>query len=119
MYWAFSGISSPRAFSTARTDAMAWTVVQTPQILCVKIHASRGSLPFRMTSIPRHIVPDDQASFTTPPSTSTSMRRCPSIRVTGSIVIRWLIGNPPSRMVSAPPPRGHGAERRCGESGTS
>jgi len=28
-------ISSPRAFSTARTDTMACTVVQTPQILCV------------------------------------------------------------------------------------
>ena len=66
-----------------------------------------------------HIVPDDQASFTTPPSTSTSMQKCPSIRVTGSIVIRWLMGSPPNRKVSAPPLRGHAAERRCGESGMS
>ena len=40
--------------------------------------------PFRMISIPRNMVEEDQASCTAPPSTSASMRRCPSMRVTGS-----------------------------------
>src|SRR6185436_6027548 len=88
MYWAFSGTSSCSAFSTARTDAIACTVVQTPQNRCVKSHASRGSRPCRMRSMPRNICPDDHALRTTPPSTSASMRRCPSMRVTGSMVIR-------------------------------
>ncbi len=55
MYWAFRGISSPSAFSTVRTDAIAWTVVQTPQKRCVKIQASRGSRPRRIVSMPRYI----------------------------------------------------------------
>src|SRR6186997_1035078 len=88
MYCALSGTSSCSAFSTARTEAMACTVVQTPQNRCVKSHAARGSRPCRMRSMPRNIWPDDQALRTTPPSTSASMRRCPSIRVTGSMVIR-------------------------------
>src|SRR3982751_2392762 len=88
MYCAFSGTSSWSAFSTARTEAMAWTVVQTPQNRCVKSHASRGSRPWRMRSMPRNICPDDHALRTTPPSTSASIRRCPSMRVTGSMVIR-------------------------------
>src|SRR5512137_1094925 len=91
MYWALSGISSPSAFSTERTEASAWTVVQTPQNRCVNAQASRGSRPFRMTSTPRHIVPDDQALVTFPPSTSHSIRRWPSIRVTGSIAILLAI----------------------------
>ena len=66
---------------------MAWTVVQTPQNRCVKSHASRGSRPRRIVSIPRNIWPDDQAFETRPPSTSTSTLRWPSIRVTGSTVI--------------------------------
>ena len=41
---------------------MAWTVVQTPQMRCVKAQASRGSRPFRMISMPRNMVDDDQAS---------------------------------------------------------
>ena len=90
--WAFSGISRSSAFSTARTEAMPCTVVQTPQMRWAKTQASRGSRPTRMFSIPRHIVPLDQALDTFPPSTSTSMRRCPSMRVTGSIVMRWLMG---------------------------
>ena len=53
--------------STARIDAIAWTVVQTPQMRCVNAHASRGSRPFRMISMPRNIVDDDQASCTAPP----------------------------------------------------
>ena len=60
MYCAFSGISRPSAFSTARTEAMACTVVQTPQMRWVKSQASRGSRPSRMISMPRHIWPDDQ-----------------------------------------------------------
>ena len=88
MYCAFSGTSRPSAFSTVLTDAIAWTVVQTPQKRWVKSHASRGSRPFRIVSIPRNIWPDDQAFFTRPPSTSTSTRRWPSMRVTGSTTIR-------------------------------
>ena len=88
MYWAFSGTSRSQAFSTAHTEAMACTVVHTPQIRWVKIQASRGSRPFRIISMPRHIWPDDQAFVTLPPSTSQSMRRWPSMRVIGSIVMR-------------------------------
>ena len=75
MNWAFIGISSPSAFSTARTEAIACTVVQTPQKRWVKSQASRGSRPCRMVSMPRHIWPEDQELLTLPPSTSTSMRR--------------------------------------------
>src|SRR6476646_8608006 len=88
MYCALSGTSSCSAFSTARTEAMACTVVHTPQNRCVNSHASRGSRPCRMRSMPRNIWPDDHALRTKPPSTSASMRRCPSMRVTGSMVIR-------------------------------
>jgi hypothetical protein len=66
-------------------------VVQTPQMRWAKTQASRGSRPTRMFSMPRHMVPLDQAFDTLPPSTSTSMRRCPSMRVTGSMVMRWLM----------------------------
>src|SRR5512145_2621701 len=93
MYCAFSGISRPSAFSTERTEASAWTVVQTPQNRCVNAQASRGSRPFRMTSTPRHIWPDDQALVTFPPSTSHSIRRWPSIRVTGSMVTLLAISS--------------------------
>src|SRR3989344_6563977 len=67
---------------------MACTVCATPQMRCVKIRASRGSRPCRISSIPRHICPEDQALTTLPLSTSQSMRRWPSIRVIGSTVIR-------------------------------
>ena len=59
---ALSGTSMPRASSTARTEVRACTVVQTPQIRCAQIQASRGSRPRRMSSIPRNIVPELQAS---------------------------------------------------------
>ena len=87
---ALGGGAAPIAFSTARIDAMAWTVVQTPQMRCVNAHASRGSRPFRMISMPRNIVDEDQASLTLPPSTSASMRRWPSMRVTGSTTTRLM-----------------------------
>src|SRR6185436_6514106 len=90
MYCALSGTSRRSAFSTARTEAIACTVVQTPQNRCVNSHASRGSRPCRIRSMPRNICPDDHALRTTPPSTSASMRRCPSMRVTGSMVIRGI-----------------------------
>ena len=83
-----------RAFSTARTEAMACTVVQTPQKRWVNSHASRGSRPWRMRSMPRNICPEDQELRTLPPSTSTSMRRWPSMRVIGSMVIRLLMPVP-------------------------
>src|SRR5689334_10653903 len=88
MYCALSGTCSCSAFSTARTDAIACTVVHTPQNRWVKSHASRGSRPWRIRSMPRNICPDDHAFRTTPPSISASMRRWPSMRVTGSMVIR-------------------------------
>ena len=80
----------PSASSTALTEARAWTVVHTPQIRCAQIHASRGSRPRRINSIPRNIVPELHASVMKPPSTWASMRRCPSIRVTGSTTIRAM-----------------------------
>jgi hypothetical protein len=72
---AFVGGRAPIAFSTARIDAMACTVVHTPQMRWVKAQASRGSRPFRMISMPRNMVEDDQASRTAPSSTWASMRR--------------------------------------------
>ena len=69
MNWAFSGTPISSAFSTARTEAIAWTVVHTPQKRCVIAQASRGSRPSRICSTPRHIVPDAQAFVTLPPST--------------------------------------------------
>ena len=91
---ALRGISRFNAFSTARTEQMACTVVHTPQNRCVNSHASRGSRPSRIFSIPRNICPDDQALRTRPPSTSTSIRRWPSILVTGSTVMRVAISRP-------------------------
>ena len=89
MVFAFSGICTPIAFSTARTEASACTPVHTPQMRCTKAHASRGSRPRRMTSRPRHIVPVDTAfRITFCASTFTSMRRCPSMRVIGSTTTR-------------------------------
>ena len=61
---ALGGGSAPMAFSTARMDVMACTVVQTPQIRWVKAQASRGSRPLRMVSIPRNMVDEDQAFWT-------------------------------------------------------
>jgi hypothetical protein len=59
---ALGGGSAPMAFSTARIEVMACTVVHTPQIRWVKAQASRGSLPFKMASMPRNMVEEDQAS---------------------------------------------------------
>ena len=61
---ALGGGIAPIAFSTARIEAMACTVVQTPQIRWVKAQASRGSRPFRISSMPRNMVEEDQASRT-------------------------------------------------------
>ena len=66
MYCALSGTSSCSAFSTARTEAIACTVVHTPQNRWVKSQASRGSRPCRIRSMPRNICPDDHAFRTTP-----------------------------------------------------
>jgi len=56
---ALSGGTAPTASSTARTEASAWTVVQTPQMRCANSHASRGSRPTRIFSMPRHMVDDE------------------------------------------------------------
>ncbi|MGY3461688.1 hypothetical protein ACVWW5_007138 [Bradyrhizobium sp. LM3.4] len=72
---AFSGMVIPSAFSTARTDVSACVPVQTPQIRSVNAQASRGSRFFRITSIPRHIVPVETAfRMTLSASTLTSTR---------------------------------------------
>src|SRR5271165_1086004 len=91
MNCALGGICSFSASSTARTLAMACTVVHTPQKRWVNSQASRGSRPSTMFSMPRHMVQLAHALETLLPSTSTSMRRCPSIRVTGSMLIRVAI----------------------------
>ena len=59
---ALGGGTAPIAFSTARIEAIACTVVHTPQMRWVKAQASRGSRPCRMISMPRNIVDDDHAS---------------------------------------------------------
>ena len=55
---ALGGTVMLSASSTARTDASAWTVVQTPQARSTNAQASRGSRPLRMISKPRTIVPE-------------------------------------------------------------
>ena len=88
---ALDGILTPTASSTALTEDRAWVYVQTPHDRCTKCWASLGSLPWRINSIPRNICPELQAFLTLPPSTSTSIRRWPSILVIGSIVILFPI----------------------------
>ena len=44
--------------------------------------------------MPRHIWPEAQAFVTVPPSTSTSMRRWPSMRVIGSMTILAIVTPP-------------------------
>src|SRR5215470_15073740 len=85
MSCAFGGIGYLSASSTARTEAMPCTSVQTPQMRWANAQASRGSRPRRMISIPRTIVPELDARVMRPVSSiCASMRRCPSMRVTGS-----------------------------------
>ena len=81
-----------------------WETGQTPQMRWVMNQASRGSLPCRMISKPRNRVPELQASLTLPFSSSTSMRRCPSMRGIGSITTRFAMGSP-SRPASEQPVR--------------
>ena len=51
---------------TARHDATACTTVHTPQIRCVNAHASRGSRPWRIVSMPRNCVVQAQAFWIRP-----------------------------------------------------
>jgi len=80
--------------------------VHTPQMRSTKAQASRGSRPLRMTSRPRHIVPvlTRRRGSRCSSSSSTSMRRWPSMRVTGSTTTRvpccravkpwvWIVGH--------------------------
>src|SRR5450756_1302374 len=82
--FAFAGIRMFRASSTARQLAMACTAVQTPQMRWVKAHASRGSRPCMMISMPRNCVDDAHALAIFPFSDCASMRKWPSMRVIGS-----------------------------------
>src|SRR5450759_2319526 len=84
MVFAFAGILMFRASSTARQLATAWTAVHTPQSRWVKAHASRGSRPCMMISMPRNCVDDAHALAIFPFSDCASMRRWPSMRVIGS-----------------------------------
>src|SRR5574340_382989 len=89
---ALLGISMSSAFSTARTEAMPCTSVHTPQMRCASAHASRGSRPRRMISMPRTMVPADEARVMRPEaSVSASMRKWPSMRVTGSTMMRFVV----------------------------
>src|SRR5437762_7024305 len=110
---AVGGGTAPTAFSTARTEAIACEVVQAPQILCANAHASRGSRPFRIVSMPRNIVDDSRASVTRPLSISTSTWRCRSIAI--RVIVRL---HPPHRVDYAArgdagghEPSGPGADR--------
>src|SRR5574340_1136268 len=81
-----------RASSTARTEAMPCTRVQTPQMRWANAQASRGSRPRRMISMPRTMVPAEYALVILPlASVSASMRRCPSMRVMGSTTTRCAV----------------------------
>ena len=75
MMFALAGILMLSASSTARQLAIAWTAVQTPQMRCVNAHASRGSRPCMMISMPRNCVADAQALAIFPFSDCASMRR--------------------------------------------
>src|SRR5512135_1138051 len=89
---ALLGTSILSAFSTARTEAMPCTSVHTPQMRCAKAHASRGSRPRRMISMPRTMVPAEEARVMRPESSvSASMRKCPSMRVMGSTMTRFVV----------------------------
>src|SRR5450755_1592415 len=97
MMFAFLGISICSASSTALTEAMAWTRVQTPQIRSAIAQASRGSRPFKIISRPRNKADVHVASSTTlPPPSLVCTRRCPSIRVIGSTTIRVVDMEQPS-----------------------
>ncbi len=61
MSCALAGMAYFNASSTARTEAMPWTSVQTPQMRCAKAQASRGSRPCKMISMPRTMVPELEA----------------------------------------------------------
>src|SRR5512145_2531622 len=84
---AFAGILMFSASSTARQEATACTTVQTPQMRCVNAHASRGSRPCMIISIPRNCVEVAHAFVIRPFSAWASMRRWPSILVNGSTTI--------------------------------
>src|SRR5688500_4351591 len=84
MMFALAGIRMSSASSTARQDATACTTVQTPQMRWVNAHASRGSRPCMMISIPRNCVDEAHAFAIRPFSDCASIRRCPSMRVIGS-----------------------------------
>ena len=86
----------PNASSRHLTDAIACAVGQTPQILWVMMTASLGFLFCMMSSKPRHMVPLDK----TPVAAlallvSTSIPKCPSILVIGSITTCAIYLTPP------------------------
>src|ERR1019366_6675164 len=107
MVFAFAGILMSSASSTARQLATACTVVHTPQMRCTNAHASRGSRPCMMVSIPRNCVDVAHALEIFPFSDCASMRRWPSMRVIGSTttlvlaIVRLLLGRRLGYLVGA------------------
>ncbi len=91
MMSALRGTWIPSAFSTDRTRQRVHRRAH-PADAFVNAQASRGSRPCRITSIPRHIVPEEIAFSTVlPPLSIASILRCPSIRVIGSTTTRLVV----------------------------
>src|ERR1039458_6843249 len=107
MVFAFAGILMSSASWSARQLATACTVVHTPQMRCTNAHASRGSRPCMMVSIPRNCVDVAHALEIFPFSDCASMRRWPSMRVIGSTttlvlaIVRLLLGRRLGYLVGA------------------
>ena len=89
----------------ALTAATLWDTGQTPQMRAVRMGASQGSRPWRIASKPRKSVPLQRALVTLklPPAWSmvTSTFMCPSIRVTGSMIVTVAMRNLLCLVVSA------------------
>ena len=97
---ALGGGVAPRAFSTARIEAMAWTVVQTPQM-----PLGEGPGVARVAALQDQLDAAEHRAggpgvVDLPPSTSASIRRWPSIRVTGSTTT-WVMAGLPSSVIGS------------------
>ena len=97
--------------STALAEAMRWLTGQIPQMRAMSAGISWTGRPWVIRSKPRNWVTWKWASTTSPRSSSWMViREWPSIRVTGSMTMVWLMAGSPS----APEP---GAGHRGGAAG--
>ena len=81
--------------STALDEAIRWLTGQMPQMRAISAGISWTGRPWVIRSKPRNWVTWNLASTTSPRSSSWMViLEWPSIRVTGSIVIVWLMGLP-------------------------